>query len=47
MNGLADYLKSHQADYVAAKYLEVMKAAIAKMPHQVWAQRQAQHQVLK
>jgi glycogen synthase len=47
MNGLADYLKSHQADYVAAKYLEVMKAAIAKMPHLVRAQRQAQHQVLK
>ena len=28
--GLDDYLKNHQADYVAAKYLEVMKAAIAK-----------------
>lgn len=28
--GLGDYLKNHQADYVADRYLEVMKAAIAK-----------------
>lgn len=30
LNGVAQYLRRHQADYVVAKYLEVLKAAIAE-----------------
>ncbi len=29
LNGVAQYLSNHQADYVASRYLEVMEAAIA------------------
>lgn len=31
--GLAQYLKNHQAAYVAGKYLEVMEVAISRQPH--------------
>jgi glycogen synthase len=31
LNGVAQYLSKHQADYVASRYLEVMEAAIAEV----------------
>jgi glycosyltransferase involved in cell wall biosynthesis len=32
LNGVDQYLSKHQADFVARRYLEVMEAAIAKVP---------------
>jgi glycosyltransferase involved in cell wall biosynthesis len=39
LEGLPQYLSQHQADYVAAKYLEVMKRAIAKEDRRVLRSR--------
>jgi len=40
LNGVAEYLRKHHADYVASRYLEVMEATIAEVHPKSWRRKQ-------